>query len=179
MKVSIKNIMNQHPLTVKNNDRITKVISLLNEGKEGVVVINDYEKPIGIITNSTLSQSLAKEISVNEYVTVIMKRQFQVVYPEEFPDKCTGEQEIWPVLENNKLIGTITLNTLMNYWKEIGKENENYLSALVQYTTNGAIITDEFGYIKVYNKMAEKILGISKDRALGQLITDIVSDLDK
>lgn len=176
MKASIKNIMNQHPLTVMNNDRIAKVISLLKKDKEGVIVVNEYEKPIGIITNSILSQALAKGISVNEYVTVIMKSQFQVVYSEEFPDKCTSEQEIWPVQEKNKLIGTVTPNTLANYWEKIGKENADYLSALAQYTTNGIIIIDEFGYIVVYNKMAEEILRVSKDRAFGRIITDIFPD---
>lgn len=174
MKASIKNIMKRHPVTVRDNDKITEVISLLNEGKEGVVVIDDYEKPVGIITNSILSQSLAKGIPVNEYVTAIMERKFQVVYSKEFPEKSTGEQEVWPVLEENKLIGTVTLKTLLNYWKKTGKESEDYLSALAQYSTNGVIIIDEFGYIKVYNKMAEKILGVSKDRALGWVITDIL-----
>ncbi|SKC49573.1 sigma 54-interacting transcriptional regulator [Maledivibacter halophilus] len=174
MKASIKNIMKRHPVTVRDNDKITEVISLLNEGKEGIVVIDDYEKPVGIITNSILSQSLAKGIPVNEYVTAIMERKFQVVYSKEFPEKCTGEQEVWPVLEENKLIGTVTLKTLLNYWKKTGKESKDYLSALAQYSTNGVIIIDEFGYIKVYNKMAEKILGVSKDRALGWVITDIL-----
>lgn len=176
MKDSIKDIMNHHPLAVSNKVRITEVLSLLKEGKEGVVVINDYEKPIGIITNGIMSQALAKGIPVNEYVTAIMRSQFQVVYPEEFPDKCTGEQEIWPVLEKNKLIGTVTLNTLMNYWKKIGKENNDYLSALAQHSTNGAVVIDELGYIEVYNKMAEKILGVSKERVLGRVITDVFPD---
>lgn len=173
MIVNIRNIMKQQPLSVRCNDTIIKIMGLLNKDK-GVVVTNDYQKPVGIITNSILSQSLSKGISVNEYVKTIMERQFQVVGPQDYPDKCTGEQEIWPVLENNRLIGIVTLDTLLCIWKKTGKENGDYLSALAQYSTDGVIIIDASGYIKVFNKMAEKLVGASKDGAIGKKITEII-----
>jgi propionate catabolism operon transcriptional regulator len=59
-------------------------------------------------------------------------------------------------------------------------ENEKYrikqLDTILSYAYSGILATDEHNIIQVFNPMAEKILGISKEKAIGKEVSSVIEN---
>lgn len=105
-----------------------------------------------------------------------------------------GLKILWnagPLLLINNIIGTFIVGMFIaqaNRWQKIAQQLETEqaenlrLARLAQNTTNGIVVTDEFGITEWVNKSFEDVTGFSLGEVTGQRLGDILqgpdSDLD-
>lgn len=56
------------------------------------------------------------------------------------------------------------------------KYRSNQLNAILTYAYSGIIATDEKGIVQLYNPMAEKIMGVPKEKVLGQKVDKAIEN---
>ena len=177
MSVIVKELMDASPTTMLQSDSARNLVALIEQEKR-VIVINEYGAPVGIITPTSMLK-LVDINSLNDPVRNIMDTGFRVLFPGDLIDNChMKNQEIWPVVLNNRLIGAIDSQILLNYYKDEDEEITCSFNQVVMYLYNPVILFNKEGYITFFNKMAEEMIGIKADQAVGSIITNIVPQIE-
>ncbi len=124
--IKVKSLMQTKPLTIKCKTQLSEVLNKLVEARvSGLPVVNEQNEVIGFVSGYDCHKALLassyycdKPIIVND----IMSESIPTLSPNEglgdvairVLDKVI---DVYPVVENNQLVGTLTRNDLLKMLK--------------------------------------------------------------
>lgn len=99
--------------------------------------------------------------------------------------EVTGDENVFQKLRNEKSQKTILIpgsvaflvSKLMEEKEELIEKHqyESYLQELIFNSTNdGMVVIDHQGYIILFNRRAEEMMGVDKEETIGQYVTEII-----
>ncbi|MEM5825960.1 MAG: CBS domain-containing protein [Candidatus Aenigmatarchaeota archaeon] len=134
--ILVKHIMRKNVFVFSKNATIKDVIDIMIENNIGSVIILENEKVVGIVTERDLvTKVLTKGLDLNLPVKEIMSSPVITISPNESVEKAAEimtENKIkkLPVVENDKLLGIITLTDIVasgvKLEEEVLKELSNW-----------------------------------------------------
>lgn len=121
-------IMNSNVFYVKEKENLEGTAKIMAEKKIGsIIVVNDSEEPVGIITESDLIRLLAKKGKefFNLSAGDVMSKPLETIIPSADVEKIEREMKRrnikhLPVVASKKLVGIITSKDIVDYlgkWK--------------------------------------------------------------
>jgi len=119
IKIIVKDIMRKDVFVLSKEATIKDALDLLLENKIGSVIVLEKEKPLGIVTErDILKKVLVENVKLDEPVGKIMSSPLVYISSEESVEKAAEtmiENRIkrLPVIENNKLVGIISLTDIV------------------------------------------------------------------
>lgn len=176
MYFRVREIMDCNPLILFENDLLQEVSNSV-QSSPGAVVANEDNFPVGIITHQIICNR-DNIFHTSKFVKDIMKREITILNPEDPVERCTAEQEVWPVLENGTLKGVVYSSEINKYWRDYSELLKCCLEQSLAQAPYGIIIIDNHGNIKFFNHLAKKILNITQDRIIGEKISKIIPSTD-
>ncbi len=124
--IKVKSLMQTKPLTIKCKTQLSEVLDKLVEARvSGLPVVNEQNEVVGFVSGYDCHKALLassyycdKPIIVND----IMSESIPTLSPNEglgdvairVLDKVI---DVYPVVENNQLVGTLTRNDLLKMLK--------------------------------------------------------------
>ncbi|MHA1312235.1 MAG: CBS domain-containing protein [Candidatus Helarchaeota archaeon] len=196
--ITAKDFMDKKPLTISYSENIKNAVIEMNKNRFDYIIITLDEKPIGIITHRDILKKVIpmmyeQNISPNEIkCKEIMSTPLIYVNKNDNIRKAallilqTGVKKL-PVLEDDKLVGIIRTNDLINvYLKQSLKspdleEKYSKIADLNKRTIekimnrNVIMVNVETSLIEIANIMNEKRIGsvvVSKNRKAIGIITE-------
>ncbi len=127
MSVRIENIMVSDVVTVLTEATVKEAVDLMNKNEIGcLVVVDDEEKPVGIVTERDFLKRVLAERKDPEKVKVkeIMSKPLVTGTPHmelEATASLMFKKKIkkLPVVEDGRLVGLVTLTDLLRFQPEI------------------------------------------------------------
>ncbi|HEY8500980.1 MAG TPA: CBS domain-containing protein [Clostridia bacterium] len=123
--MQIKDIMKKKFLSVKENDLIEKVLDMMRKSKvNSVPVVNGDGRLVGIVVKADIFRFMIQPGHYDSCpVDWVMSKNVVTISPDcsikEAAKKLLDNHiAAMPVLENNKLIGMITIEELLTYYME-------------------------------------------------------------
>ncbi|WP_242972960.1 sigma-54 dependent transcriptional regulator PrdR [Anaeromicrobium sediminis] len=175
----IRKIMNKNFLKVNYNCTIKSVFGLMVEmDVEEAFMIDEKSNLIGIITTKDVEKLIRRKVDLNERIYKYAKKKvysikgnLSVKDARNFMmTKGIGRV---PVIENNKITGVLTNNNIRdNFYLELEKMFE-LNNKIIDNLHEAVCICDDAGTVKVWNKSAEKLYGVTKDEIVGRYLGDI------
>ncbi len=128
-----------------------------------------------MITRAHVLRLIAQNIDLKAPAREIMKRDIITISPDtEVQKLITWNVSSLPVIDQDKLVGIVTLSdTIRAYYKSV-VNIRNTLDTVISSIRAGIISINEEGIIKVINPAAEAIFGVKKDDILGQRIQAVL-----
>ncbi|PAB59403.1 sigma-54-dependent Fis family transcriptional regulator [Anaeromicrobium sediminis] len=171
--------MNKNFLKVNYNCTIKSVFGLMVEmDVEEAFMIDEKSNLIGIITTKDVEKLIRRKVDLNERIYKYAKKKvysikgnLSVKDARNFMmTKGIGRV---PVIENNKITGVLTNNNIRdNFYLELEKMFE-LNNKIIDNLHEAVCICDDAGTVKVWNKSAEKLYGVTKDEIVGRYLGDI------
>ncbi|HOP85291.1 MAG TPA: CBS domain-containing protein [Syntrophorhabdaceae bacterium] len=130
--------------TIKPDAIVYRALEMMSDkGVGALVVVNDEEKVVGIITERDYARKviLQGKSSKETYVKEIMSKELFVVSPSTTVEECMGlmtEKRIrhLPVMDKDKLIGIISIGDVL---KAIIEEQGIMIEHLSNYIMGGYV----------------------------------------
>ena len=121
MPKKLRQIMGKNVITVEPNATVKNAVKLMNAHEITCVVVVNREKPIGIVTEQDMVRRVMHKSRIPEKTRVsdIMSKPLIVATPDmhaQEASKLMLERNIrrLPVVENERLIGLVTLTDLIS-----------------------------------------------------------------
>ncbi len=119
----VKDVMTENPVYVHASDLVTKVRSIMREGRYRALPVLEHEKLIGIISRGDVLKVTSSK--TNLLVEGVMNRNIITTTPDEDLFTCAREMikssiRQLPVVENNKLVGIISYTDILSAFVENG-----------------------------------------------------------
>jgi CBS domain-containing protein len=121
MSKNLRQIMVKNVITVEPNATVKNAVKLMNAHEITCVVVVNHEKPIGIVTEQDMVRRVIHKSRIPEKTRVsdIMSKPLIVATPNmhaQEASKLMLERNIrrLPVVENERLIGLVTLTDLIS-----------------------------------------------------------------
>ena len=175
MELKVKDVMDSQPLMINSNDNIARAVALLRQ-EPGLVVCNVGDSaPVGIVTSGILCSYLLMGGHADEPVTAVMQRLFAVVNYEDSVLKCDKSQKIWPVVEEGRLVGTVSCNRVELLAHEMVKaiQLNKELDSILEACSEGLYICDGKGMGLRVNKILERIIGLTPEDLVSKSISHV------
>ncbi|HHV72141.1 MAG TPA: sigma-54-dependent Fis family transcriptional regulator [Clostridia bacterium] len=94
---------------------------------------------------------------------------------QELDPELLKENEVLAVCSNTgELLGVCTLQRFADFLIKREKYLKAVIDALLQSSTNAIVVVDKNGYITGFNYVAEKIVGIKSEEAIGRWIGEVI-----
>lgn len=174
--MKLKEIMTADPIVIKAHFTIDRVIELFIENKiDGVPVVDEQNKLIGLFTKGHIYRAVAQSIDLKSSIEHLMTRDVFTGHPDdEFEDVVTPNVPRLPVVdEGGRVVGILTRGDIANAFFNSYQSISSELEAIINSTHNMIISVDENGTIKVFNRSAERLLGLGAE-VIGQNILDVL-----
>ncbi len=133
----VRNIMQTDFLTLGKDARIEEASKLLALQGGGCVVVNEGNKPIGIVTElDILRKVISKDKSMKEPLSRIMTSPVTCMTPDMKLDEAlkiidTKRCRRYPVVDDNKLVGLITKRDIVISYSENLRMHRNIQNAVL------------------------------------------------
>ena len=114
-------VMTKNVVTLKKDASVLEAMKLMKEKDIGIVVIEDDNEAIGVITDRDIIILLAREISTNTNITKVMKKYVITINGEEPIDRASdmmGYMQVRRLIvvnDTNKIIGILSITDLLRY----------------------------------------------------------------
>lgn len=168
--------MTADPIVIKAHFTIDRVIELFIENKiDGVPVVDEQNKLIGLFTKGHIYRAVAQSMDLKTSIEHLMTRDVFTGHPDdEFEDVVTPAIPRLPVVdEEGRVVGILTRGDIANAFFNSYQSISSELEAIINSTHNMIISVDEIGTIKVFNRSAERLLGLGAE-VIGQNILDVL-----
>ncbi|MEN6462896.1 MAG: sigma 54-interacting transcriptional regulator [Syntrophomonas sp.] len=170
-EIMSKNIILLHPeQTIQEVSQI-----FLTHEIDGAPVVNLHGEILGLLTKSHIYRVLAGDNDPKTPVGEVMKKGLIVGHPDEkVIDLIETNVGRLPVLKDNAVAGMITRTDLAKAYFDLFNCISNEFQTILNSTHNLIISIDENGKINVFNRAAEKFLGIKSTAIQGRNIMEII-----
>lgn len=126
----VKKIMISSVPTLKKEAKIEEAARLVLQKGSSCVVIVENEKPVGIVTELDFVRNTVSGKKLKEHVSKIMTSSLVTMSPDTKLDEAlkiidTKRFRIYPVVENDKLIGLVTKKDIVNCFSDNLKFHRN------------------------------------------------------
>ncbi|MFH0868348.1 MAG: CBS domain-containing protein [Candidatus Woesearchaeota archaeon] len=150
----ISKIMDTNVLTLKKEAKISDAAKIIANNPSGCIIVVEGKKPLGIITESDIVRNLLyKKRSPNEKVAKIMCSPITTISPDTKLEKAnkiidTKHFRRYPVVENEKLLGIITENSIVHALNDNIKFHRNIQNiVLMAFVTFELFIFILYGHL--------------------------------
>lgn len=177
--------MTSDPLTIQPQQTLREAILIMQDNKiDGIPVINEEQRVIGLLTKSSIMDCFIKGISLDCPVSDFMTKSVITIGKKESIGKAfqypVGRLPV--VDEQEKLIGILTrTDILFSYASYLEQVQETLHSAVTLNTIletayEGIAVVDKNGTIMEINEAYCRFLGKRREDALGKHVTNIIEN---
>ncbi|WP_187443575.1 sigma 54-interacting transcriptional regulator [Rossellomorea aquimaris] len=171
----VKDAMTSTSIKYFENDYIEVVANRLLESRvKGGLVYNIKDELVGCFTeNDLLTGMLKKKRALSE----IHKTNFHFLKEmDELKNLAETDHEIWPVTnKNGQISGFLTKDQYLATFARFSQLEVSRWDAIFKSAHNGILSIDLEGKITSINPPAEKMAMTSKEKAIGEFLTDVVT----
>lgn len=169
MDVRVRNAVRKDVFTISENTNIEILneIMLLKKQEE-VLVVDEDQNIVGIITRDDLTKSLARNVDRKTKVKEIMSRDVITMPKDKLLVEARSDMQRLginraPVLdEDGKLLGIITGKTICHRFSDQLEKSTTFLDALLECIETAICVVSNKGDVIFYNKVFEAIFQPSK-----------------
>jgi PAS domain S-box-containing protein len=159
-----------------------QIVGTVTSGEEAIKLISSA-KPDLILMDILLSGEID---GINAAEEIRKSHDIPIIYITAFADERTLNRAkatepygyLIKPFDQKDLKTTIEIALFKHKTELILKDNERWLNSTLKSISDGIICTDEFGFIKLINKVSENIIGLSSENAIGQLIKEFLCLVD-
>lgn len=176
--MKVKDIMSPNPYLLKATDTLKDAAKLFIEKRiDGAPVVDDDQMLTGLITKSHVLRAVVNNEDLDIPLKNVMETEV-ITADSEAPISTLNYLEVGrlPVIENRKVKGIVTRSDLVKAYYKSARDLKEELNTVIDSAYNAIITVDIEGHIQIFNKSAEKLLGFSRENAIGKPLTDIISD---
>ncbi|NLB88623.1 MAG: sigma 54-interacting transcriptional regulator [Syntrophomonadaceae bacterium] len=176
--MKVKDIMTPDPYLLRETDTLEDAARLFIEKRiDGAPVVDDKQELTGLITKSHILRTILNNGSLNTPIKNVMETEVITTNTEVSISALNNlGAERLPVIENGKVKGIVTSSDLVKAYFKSARDLGQELNTVIDSAYNAIITVDVEGYIRIFNKSAEKLLDYPWEQAIGKLITDIMPD---
>ncbi len=173
--MKLRDIMTPNPITLRPEQSVREVTSLFLERQvDGAPVIDKNGKIIGLFTKSHIFRMVSQGMDMHTPLAEFMTRQVNTGHPEDnIEDYLNPGVGRLPILDGSNIVGIITRSDLAAAFFRSYKEISTELDTIINSTYNLIVAVDEKGIITVFNKAAERFLGVKAEDARGKKVIDL------
>ncbi len=173
--MKIKNIMTANPVVLTANQTIKDAGRLfLQHSIDGAPVVDENNQLIGLFTKTHIYRAIEQEINLLTPVEKLMTHNpITVDLQEEVESVIYPELGRLPVVDEGIVVGMITRTDLLKAFYNSYNVIASEADTIINSTHNMIVSVDKEGRIKVFNKSAEKLLGVRAEEVVGQKICNV------
>ncbi|WP_027414466.1 sigma-54-dependent Fis family transcriptional regulator [Aneurinibacillus terranovensis] len=176
----VRNYMTRNPIVVYRHHTIREAASLLLEKRiDGLPVVDESHKLIGLITKSHVFRALKNHLPEKTPVEQLMQSRLVTLYDDQQIYEGWDEElqaGRLPVTDRaGKLVGILTRTDILRAFEDQTQKTISQLDAILQSTYHGIVAVDLNGRFLSINQAAERLLGIDQKEIILKPITELVS----
>lgn len=171
----LKEIMTENPITFPPDLTIREATRIFYEHQiDGAPVVDDNGKILGLFTKTHIFRTISQELDLNTPVADCMTREIFFGHPDDRVESHIhpGIGRL-PIVENNQVVGMITRSDLAAAYFRSFKDKSSELDTIINSTHNLIVAVDKEGLITLFNRAAERVLGVKGEDALGKKVVDL------
>lgn len=173
-----KQVMLCNPATVRPDNTISEVGKLFLKADVNCAPVVDYKgNVVGIITSSKILSCLLYDIPKEEKIEAYMDDPPGIISEDtdlEYIAQIPEMERLLVIDQNNRLSGILSKVELIKRVYRSWEETKNELNVVLQSVSHAIIAYDSGGHIYLFNKGAEKLLGLRTQEVTGKPIAEIV-----
>lgn len=176
--MKVNEIMTKNPITIKKYETIEKAASvMLNNSIDGIPIVDDQNRLIGLFTKQDLYRVVEKGISFKDFVSGVMHKNVEYVTKDkDTKDMLNIEMGRLPVVDKEKhVIGIITKTDLLKAYYKMTNHMTEEFEAIFKCTHNGLIVVDRNGKVTNVNKSGLRLLGQEEKNVIGKNVSQWIS----
>ncbi|MDD3268307.1 MAG: sigma 54-interacting transcriptional regulator [Syntrophomonadaceae bacterium] len=168
-------IMTANLVLLKPDQSIQEAVAIFIEHNiDGAPVIDENEQIIGLFTKSHVYRSITQGIDTKEPLKNLMSSNIFIGHPDdEIEDVLHPFIGRLPIVENDKIVGMITRSDLARVFLESYRNISNEFDTIINSTHNMIVSVDEKSRIRIFNRSAEKLLGVNAESVRGKSIDEV------
>lgn len=176
--MKVKDVMSPNPYLLKETDTLRNAAQLFIEKRiDGAPVVDENQMLTGLITKSHVLKAVLNNDDLNTPLRNIMETEV-ITTDSEAPISSINHLEVGrlPVIENKTVKGIVTRSDLVKAYFKSARDLEQELNTVIDSAYNAIITVDVEGYIRIFNKSAEKLLGLPRENVIGRPLNEILPD---
>jgi PAS domain S-box-containing protein len=171
----IKEIMSSDPVVLPVSTTIQEAAEIfLQREIDGAVVVNEAGKPVGLFTKTHIYRCVVENKGFHNRVGSLMTHNVRMAGPDEMVESVIhpGIGRL-PVASGEKVVGMVTRTDLAKAFYQSYHITVSEMESIIQSTHNMIISVNTTGQIRVFNRAAEILLGVSSQEVKGKHIMDV------
>lgn len=175
MPVKLKDVMSKEPVPLHVDHSLKEAVAFfLEKNVDGAPVLDDDGRLAGLFTKSHVYRAINNELDMSTPVKKMMQTDVSTANMEEDINDILhpGLGRLPVVDDDGSLVGMITRTDLARVFLQSYKEVSGELDTIINSTHNLIVSVDEHGKIKVFNRSAEKQLGVTAEECRGKNILE-------
>ena len=171
----IKQIMSSDPVVLPAGTTVQEAAEIfLRREIDGAVVVNETGKPVGLFTKTHIYRCIFEKTGFHNHVESLMTHDVRMADPEDLVESVIHPSlGRLPVATAEKIVGMVTRTDLAKAFYQSYHITVNEMESIIQSTHNMIISVDTTGQIRVFNRAAEILLGVSGQEVKGKHIMDV------
>lgn len=167
--------MSTRPFTLSPDDTLQEAAAMfMKHGVDGAPVVDQELHLLGLVTKMHLYRAIVDPQYLTLPVKEIMSKEVFALH-EEMPVQILRDLTLdtFPVLSQGKVTGMVTKSdendVLLHELKDVG----NQMQAVLDAAYNSIVSIDGNNIIRIFNRSAEELFGITKEDAIGRPYTEV------
>ncbi|MEN6348447.1 MAG: sigma 54-interacting transcriptional regulator [Syntrophomonas sp.] len=173
--MKLKEIMSMNPVLLAPKLSIREAVSIFIEYDiDGAPVVNHKGQLIGLFTKSHVYRAIKRGLDMLTPIEKVMKRVVFFSHPDDdvYDVLHPGIGRL-PIVDETGVVGMITRTDLARAFLESYLNMASEFNTIINSTHNMIVSVDEQSRIKIFNRSAEKLLGVTADEVKGKNIDDV------
>ena len=177
----VSDIMDENFLKVQIDIDVAALAETVTTSQTDVIlVIEEYEKkqiPLAIINPLEILKMITEKYSVKNYLDEFNKYVKVVLDSNEKADKAVEiivnkKSEYILVEEESHIVGIISSKSLITRYNDMFCKNCNLIEMILDNINDGITVIDKNGITQFWNRGAEELYNISREKVVGKPITE-------
>lgn len=173
----VRDFMAPNPHVLDKKAQLKDVVNLFYKYKlEAVPVVDEDKRLCGLITRTDIVDTMMNQLPTSISVESIMTKSVVTIHPDN------TLEEAWqipithlPVVDyDDKIIGLLNRQDFVKIFYESLSKYKCAVELLSQLSYSGVIGINLYGIIIQINEVAARLIGVTKEGALGRVISDII-----